>query len=108
LGLHPSDPKPDGISFEDAYAAVRTWYQANTERLAADPERGKHAMPCKAYVESLPPPDRATQDEIEDTLRRVLSQDLEWGYHESDRSFKMAAYAFAAFETAGVNPFGSN
>jgi hypothetical protein len=42
---------------------------------------------------------------MEDTLRRVLSRDLEWAYHESDGRFKMAAYAHAAFETVGVNPF---
>ena len=40
-----------------------------------------------------------------DTLRRVLSRDLEWAYHESDGAYKMAAYAFAGLETAGEEPF---
>jgi hypothetical protein len=66
---------------------------------------GQHAANSKVYIESLPAPPQATLDTIKDTLRRVLADDLEWGYHESDGQFKMAAYAHAAFEAAGANPF---
>jgi hypothetical protein len=106
MGLDSTDPLPDGISIKDAYAAIRTWYQANVDVCASDPQRGQYAAESKAYVESLPPPDQATQEEMEDLLRRVLSRDLEWAYHQSDGRYKMAAYAHAAFQTAGVNPFG--
>jgi hypothetical protein len=105
MALNRDDPRPDGISIKDAYAAIRAWYQANVDIYASDPQRGHHAVASKAYIESLLASDRATQKEMEDTLRRVLADDLEWAYHESDGRFKMAAYAEAAFETAGVNPF---
>lgn len=34
---------------------------------------------------------------IRQVLRHVIAGDLEWGYHESDSRFKMAAYARAAY-----------
>ena len=105
MGLDSSDPLPDGISYEDAYAAIRAWYQANADRCAMDPQRGRYAAESKAYIESLPAPDQATLDDIKNTLRQVLAGGLEWAYHESDGRFKMAAYAQAAFEAAGTNPF---
>ena len=108
MGLDSSDPLPDGISYKDAYTAIRTWYQANVDRYAMDPidpQKGQYAADSKAYVESLPAPPQATLDQIKDTLSRVLAKDLEWGYHESDGRFKMAAYAHAAFEAAGEDPF---
>jgi hypothetical protein len=98
---------PVDISFEDAYAAIRSWCQANIDLYCLDPERGEHAAESKGYIESLPPPDRASQGEMEDTLRRVLCRDLEWTYHESDGRFKMAAYAHRAFMTAGADPFAA-
>jgi hypothetical protein len=105
LGLYEDDLQPAGISFEDAYGAIRAWYQGHVDGAAQDPQRGHHAVASKAYIESLAPPDQASRGDIEDTLRRVLSADLEWGYHESDGQYKMAAYAHAAFDAAGVNPF---
>ena len=105
MGLDPSDPLPDRISCEDAYAAIRTWYQANVDRYAMDLQKAQHVVASKSYVESLPMPDQATPDDIKNTLRQVLVGDLEWGYHESDGRFKMAAYAQAAFEAAGADPF---
>ena len=100
------DPRLASLSIKGAYAAIRAWYQADVDRCASDPQLRPHALASKGYVESLPPPEQATQAEIEDTLRRVLSGDLEWGYHKSDGHFKMAAYAHAGFESAGVRPFG--
>src|SRR5438309_12027973 len=92
------DPRLATMSSRDAYATIRAWYQANVEMCAADPQLRPHALASKGYVESLPPPEQATQAGIEDTLRRVLSGDREWGYHKSDGDFKMAAYAHAGFE----------
>jgi hypothetical protein len=108
MGLAPDDRLPEGISIRDAYAAIRIWYQANVDLYAVDPQRGDYVVESKAYIESLPPPEQWTREAMEDTLQRVLSRDLEWGYHESDGKFKMAAYAHAAFATAGINPFGGD
>lgn len=105
MGLGSSDLLPDGISYKDAYAAIRTWYQANVDRYAMNPQRGRYAAESRAYIESCPTPDQATLDDIKKTLRQVLAGGLEWGYHESDGRFKMAAYAQAAFKAAGEDPF---
>lgn len=48
MGLDSSDPLPGGISYEDAYAAIRSWYQANVDRYAMDPQRGRYAAESKA------------------------------------------------------------
>jgi hypothetical protein len=77
MGLDSDDERPDGISIEDAYKAIRSWYQANVDSYASDPQRGRYATDSKVYIESLPPRDRATRSEMEDTLLRVLSRDLE-------------------------------
>ena len=106
VGLNENDARPEGISVRDAYAAVRVWYQGNVDRFAEDPRRGRYAAEAKAYIQALPAPDEATLAQMQNTLRRVLSSDIEWGYHETDGQYKMAAYAFAAFEAAGVEPFG--
>lgn len=100
MGLDTEDRLPVGISLEDAYAAVRKWYQANTDRLMSDERLGSHAAASKPYVDSLPPPDRASPDEMRDCLTRVIARDLEWGYHESDGSYKMAAYAHAVLDAS--------
>jgi hypothetical protein len=107
VGLNPDDARPEGISFRDAYAAVRTWLQANVDRFAQDPQRGTNASETKPYIESLPPPEDATETEMQDALRRIIHSDLEWAYHEDDGSFKMAAYAWGAFDAAGVDPLRS-
>jgi hypothetical protein len=105
MGLNSDDPMPEGITFNDAYAAIRTWYQANVDRYAADEHAGAYAAAAKQYVNTLPPATSASEDEMRDCLRRVIAADLEWGYHCSDGSYKMAAYAHAAFEAAGEDPF---
>jgi hypothetical protein len=105
VGLASDDAKPDGITVEEAYGKIRSWYQANVDRYEADGSQGSHAQEAKAYINSLPPSETADRGEMKDTLFRVLCRDLEWGYHESDGDYKMAAYAHAAFETEGEDPF---
>jgi hypothetical protein len=104
VALEPEDPRPSGISVDDAYAVVRSWYQGNVEPLSNE-GIAHYAAAAKPYVESLPPPGAATAEEMKDCLREVISNDLEWGYQCSDGRYKMASYAFAAFETAGEDPF---
>jgi len=105
VGLDPNDSLPEGISFKDAYAAVRAWYQANVDDLAADERRGSYAEGARQFILSRPAPEDASEAEMKDVLRRVLSRDLEFAYHDSDGNYKMAAYAHAAFDAAGENPF---
>lgn len=104
VGLSSDDARPVGIALQDAYAAVRGWYQANVARLATDPTRGIHAAAAKTFVASMPAPQNASREEVIDTFRRVIAGDLEWAYHESDGQYKMAAYAWAACDAAGIDP----
>ena len=104
MGLNKDDPRPNGIALGDAYAAVRSWYQANVARAAADPDRGASAGAAKSYVASMPTPDVATREEMVDAFRRIIAGELEWGYHSSDGEYKMAAYAWAACDAAGIDP----
>lgn len=104
MGLQSDDARPDGIALGDAYAAIRTWYQANVDRLAADPDRGTYPAAAKSFVASMPAAHVATRDEMVDTFRRVIAGDLEWAFHETDGRYKMAAYAWAACDAAGIDP----
>ncbi len=104
MGLEPDDQLPDGISLSDAYAAIRAWYQSNVDRFAADPDRGRYPEASKGYIASMPAPEDATLEQMVDAFRRVIAADLEWAYHESDGRYKMAAYATAACEAAGIDP----
>ena len=101
MGLSSDDARPVGMAPRDAYAAIRSWYQANIDRLAADPDRGMSARAAKGYIASMPAPEGVTPDEIADACRRVISGNLEFAYHDSDERYKMAAYAFAALDAAG-------
>lgn len=107
MGPGSKNPRPEGISVRDAYRAIRSWYQANISRFGSDPEKGPHAEASKAYVASMPPPGKATHEEMLDALSRVIFKDLEWAYHESDGKHEMADYAHAAFATEGTSPFES-
>jgi len=101
MGLSKDDARPVGMAPRDAYAAIRAWYRANIDRLAADPDRGAIAKAAMDYIASMPAPDSATPDQLADACRRVISGNLEFAYHDSDGRYKMAAYAFAALDAAG-------
>jgi len=98
MGLDTTDIIP-AIDFSSAYAAIRAWYQANSELL-----RGRMA-PC-AYVDESEAlihalPESLSDLETKAVFSEIISGLLEWGYHDSDGRYKMAAYAHGALETAG-------
>ena len=100
MGLQPDDLKPFGISLSDAYANVRTWYSAQLQTLA---ERGDaYGQQSTELIQHLPPSGFISELEIRAVLGEVLYGYLEWGYHHSDGHFKMAAYAHAALNAAGL------
>src|SRR5437773_12140817 len=99
MGLDSTDPRPQGISARDAYAAIWTWYQANFGR---DKRHDKYAIESKAYVQSMPKPDIASEKDMFDAFRQVLSGKLEWAYHASDGKYKMAAYAEVGRDRSNV------
>jgi hypothetical protein len=96
MGLSPDDALPVGISVRDAYAAVREWYLKNARPDLVDEGLRELAAAARGYIESLPVPEAASQEEMRECLEQVKAGDLEFAYHASDGEFKMAAYAEAA------------
>jgi len=88
------DAKPEGITFVDAYAAIRSWFSYNAHLPAAASSRGLIAV--------LPPSGQVSPVECKAVFAEVILGGLEWGYNQSDGRFSMAAYAWAALEAAGT------
>ena len=99
MGLNRDDRLPEGISMREAYSAVRSWYKQNCADLAnRDDSYGRKS---EALITALPSESSATDIEIRAVFGQVIGGLLEWGYHQDDGSYKMAAYALAALEEAG-------
>jgi hypothetical protein len=118
MGLARDDPKPAQITIREAYTKIRQWYQANAARFIGSPPEevkvagitiirdfGTHAKACLDLVENLPEEKELTDIEIRAVLAEVIAGKLEWAYHQSDGAYKMAAYAHAALEQAGLPLF---
>jgi hypothetical protein len=99
MALSPSDPQPKGISVADAYSAIRAWYKSNVSK--ADARGGDYGRDSAKLIRFLPPTSALNDLEQRAILREVILGYLEWGYHQSDAQYKMAAYAHAAFEARG-------
>lgn len=98
MGLNTTDAKPTGIALRDAYEKIRSWYQTN-----APAKDSTHAQAAIQFIEALPPANQLSDLEIRTVLSEVILGQLEWAYHESDGQFKMAAYAHAALDAAGLH-----
>ena len=100
MALNSSDRRPTGISFADAYSAIREWYQANIQLVEARP--GDYARGSTALIRALPSAAELSTLELRAVFAEVISGYLEWGYHQSDGRFKMGAYAHAALDAADL------
>jgi len=101
MGLSPNDLKPVGITLEDAYSEIRKWYQNNVRIIL---ERGgNYGNNSAELIRKLPPLKSMTKLELRAIMGEVIYGYLEWAYHESNGKFKMAAYAHAALEAAGLS-----
>jgi len=118
MGLDPKDPKPTQITIREAYTKIRQWYRVNVpkflDRPAKEIETGEFkivrdfsasAKACFDLVDNLPYQSELSDIEIRAVLVEVISGKLEWAYHQSDGDYKMAAYAHAALEQAGLPTF---
>jgi hypothetical protein len=118
MGLDPKDPKPTQITIREAYTKIRQWYRVNVpkflDRPAKEIETGEFkivrdfsasAKACFDLVDNLPDQSELSDIEIRAVLVEVISGKLEWAYHQSDGDYKMAAYAHAALEQAGIPTF---
>ena len=93
MGLNPEDPRPTGLSEQERYRKIWTWYRANASKLAGRTD--DYAKRSSDYIRQLPAPDSASAAQIAETFKHVQTGLLEWAYHESDGQYKMAAYAGA-------------
>jgi hypothetical protein len=101
MGLSPNDPRPVGITLEDAYSEIRKWYQSNVKTIL---KRGnEYAKNSEELIKKLPPVKSMTKLEIRAIMGEIIFGYLEWAYHESNGKFKMAAYAHASLEVAGLS-----
>lgn len=98
MGLDQNDPKPLGIALRDAYEKIRAWHQARIHS-----EVNPHAQRAAPFIRALGPGDQLSDLEIRTVLSEVILGQLEWAYHESDGEYKMAAYAHAALDAAGLH-----
>lgn len=98
MALSPSEPLPIGVSLADSYSAIREWYQANVSKADA---LGDYGRDSAKLIRFLPPATSLNDVEQRAVLREVIVGYLEWGYHQNNAQFKMAAYAHAALEAHG-------
>ena len=101
MGLYLLDKKPHGISIQEAYSSIRSWYQAYSEELASRRVDHTYAQKSIALIRALPEGIQLSDIEMKAVFFEVICGLLEWGYHESDGRYKMAAYAHAAIEAHG-------
>ena len=100
MALYADDPLPKNLTVSDAYASVRAWYQNHPDPngpWASRPCDPKHAKISISLINALPPAKELTDIEMIAVLREVLFGHLEWGFHQCDGRFKMAAYAAGYF-----------
>ncbi|MFL6726006.1 MAG: hypothetical protein ACJ8FS_05780 [Sphingomicrobium sp.] len=78
------------MTIDDAYAAIRAWYQANVDRI---PEQNSdyHDRSVR-LVRSLPPTNALTDLEKRAIFREVISGLLEWAYVQTDGRHQMHEY----------------
>ena len=74
----------------DAYAKIRAWYQANTDKL--DPGERYDAAALK-LIAALPAPEDATDVEMFAIGWEVMAGLMEWAYVKTDGDKAMNAYA---------------
>lgn len=91
MGLNSEDKRPSRMSVDEAYEAIRAWYQANRHRAPDD---------SKPVIDGMLPAREATLDQKLAIFREVIAHNMEWAYHEDDGQYKMAAYAIAGLEAA--------
>lgn len=103
MGLNADDKKPIGMSLVETYENIRRWYSSSVPLLHEKTGGDDYARKSVALIHALPPVSRISDLEIRAVLAEVIYGNLEWGYHQSDGNYKMAAYAHAALETAGTS-----
>ncbi len=90
----------DGITFTEAYSAIRNWCQAHADTEEAVGLSAK----SKALISAMPDPAEATDVEMRAVFGEVITGNLAWAYRKTDGEHRMAEYAHAALNGAGIAP----
>lgn len=112
MGLNPGDLEkiPKEMSVKECYERIYNWHKKYGKRRVNE-KYGQHDAYSKAYldlVDALPPPNEATQEDINFVFGEVISMLMEWSYHEEDEyGIKIAAYAHFALNKQFREGFGS-
>jgi hypothetical protein len=94
VALNPDDPTPEQVSAKAAYAAARIWFQSNKERFPCSDK-------ARLLIDLLPEPEDAWDSDMKAVFMEIVRGLLEFGYHESDGSYKIGAYAHAGLRSLG-------
>ena len=90
---------PDGISFADAYAAIRGWCLTHADHYKDAPGMSARSM---ALIAALPEVEDASEVEMKAVFGEIIAGNLLWAYKKSDGLHRMAGYAHGALEGAGM------
>ena len=104
MGLKANEQYNGNISLRDSYKKIRAWYTANRDtNLASD---ANYRGASNALIDALP--DDPSDLEIRAVLEQIIRGNLEWGFHQSDGQYKMAAYALGAIQSQSLPMFMSD
>ena len=101
MGLNPGDLRkvPKGMSVKECYERIYNWHKKHGKRRVKE-KLGREDEYVRAYldlVDALPSPNKATQEDMDFVFGEVISNLMEWSYHEEDEyGIKIAAYAHFA------------
>jgi hypothetical protein len=87
-----------GASIREAYAAIRSWYQQNTDKPIDNGDA--YRLASAPLVRALPVVSALSDVEIVAVFREVIAGRLEWAYG-AEGGAKIVARARAALEAAG-------
>jgi hypothetical protein len=101
MGLDKGDLEavPVGLSLEETYCRVYDWHTHNgltrlRERYGREDDC---ARKYRELLAKLPEPGKASRADMAAIFRHVISNLMEWAYHEKDaHGIKIAAYAHHA------------
>lgn len=94
-----ASPAYDTMPLEQAYERVRSWYQANVERIREFKPNPFELSESPTLIASLPP--TLSKLEMRAVLQEILDGLLEWGRTASDGNLRMESYARAGLDHSG-------
>ena len=89
----------EDLSLVEAYEAVRSWYQENTDQI--NPDKSDYYRRSLELINALPPSDSISTLEIRAVFHQIISGKLEWAYSKSDGQHTMSEYTKISLNNSG-------